>query len=130
MLPRSALSVSQYVYYTIFLQNPHPRLFPFVLSLPLPLSFSFSHLHLLFFNVTESWQIMLTTCYTVSDFWHYTRSYIEQPRVSYLNQLVVQVGGSRPVDSTVWSSFGNNFTFSGTEVEPNSTVWYMYIQPN
>ncbi len=39
-----------------------------------------------------------------TEFWRYTRTYREQPEVSYLNMSVVQLGDSGSTETRTWSS--------------------------
>lgn len=42
------------------------------------------------------------------ELWQYTNSYREQPKIDYLNQLVVQISDRESYNgSSVWSSFHN-----------------------
>ncbi len=45
----------------------------------------------------------------VTDFWRYTSTYREQPKVNFLNQLIVQIGGDdgRSINQSVWTTFPN-----------------------
>ena len=47
-------------------------------------------------------------CFESSELWQYTSSYREQPRVDYLNRLIVQISDRQSYNgSSIWSSFSN-----------------------
>ena len=68
---------------------------------------------------------------SITDFWKYTSTYREQPKVNFLNQLIVQISGDDGGSSnhSVWTTFPNfNALLQPEEIATPVMRVSMYIQ--